>query len=117
MSYNYLGSTDEIKDLIINKLGGLWEKLDNFKNSLTNYFPVKAIEKIINIIFYITKNFNIETIFKKPKKVFANILIEYKSDILDNSKKIYANIISFINENFIILKDFIIPFINNMLDA
>ena len=117
ISYNYIESTGIIKNLIINKLGGLWEQYNSFINTLNDYFPKEALEKIISIIFHILQKFNTETLFKKPMKFVSNVLIEYKGDILDNSKNILTKIISFINENFIQLKDFIVPFWKNIIDV
>ena len=115
-SYDYIGSTEKIKDIIINKLGGLWDFIDNIINTFNDYYQ-SIFDKITSIIFYILQKFNTETIFKHPMKVCSNVLIEYKEEILKNSKDLFFNIISFLNENFIQLKDFILPLSKNLFDT
>lgn len=91
--------------------------MDNIINKLTDYISREKLEKIISIIIYILKNFKIKTIFKKPKKVIINFLIEYKKEILDYMMYLITAIISFINEYFSQLKVFILPFGKNIADV
>ena len=74
-SYNYTGCSEEIRDIIINKIGGLAEYFDVFIGKINYYLP---IEKIVIIMFKIIVSLNIKQLHNEPKKFFINLLIKFK---------------------------------------
>ena len=110
-SYDFILSTNEITDILVNELGGLFEYLESFINDINNYISIETIKNIILSFIKINKNFQIKTLFKNPIKFLVFILNEYKIDILIKWDYILKIIVTFLKEYFTNLKDFVIPFI------
>ena len=113
-SYNYTDASEEIRDIIINKIGGLADYFNFFIDKIAYYFP---LESIVKIMFKIIINLNIKTLYNNPKKVFVKLLNIFKNELLANIDSVFKVIIDFLNENVIYLKDFIVPFIKKIFDA
>lgn len=116
-SRNITGSTEEIEDFLVNKLGGFLDQSLYFMSGVNEYLPKEKIEKIINFFIAIIKGVNIKTLFKQPIKALINLLLEYKNEILDNSDNIFNQIISLINKYFTQSKEFLVPFINKLFNS
>ena len=117
ISYNYTDESKEIKDILINKIGGLGEKLENYVNKLTYFCPKETIENIIKTIFKIIILLNIDNFFINPLKTLMNLFLNYKTLVLYYSGIIILFIINFINENFVLLKDFLEPIGQKIIES